>query len=1207
MQIDFKPFRDFIHNYTTENTRNRFKDSEIKHIEVKVDRVEAIVKGSGLYSVKVDYTLAKVIRASCTCAYDYGGYCKHIVHVLVKADEILHEEGKGSTAETGIPADYLRKEGNTFILAEKSLLNLSKQSYVFAGQRGNRPADMEVILSEFGIGNLGMRIGEGAYYQRAEYVVQILQTDDHIKLHCECESKTLCRHLQFALSTILDNFHFQLSFNTEERHRLLARTAAEKGWGNITHPDEFFSITMRNNRLYVQPKVKLLPYTEKDKVQLRQKLLPDFQLPREVHTRDFVVIREAYHSGDAGFLLMEAPLSKSGGIKSPIEKADIHERLRNAQNREETLFYLALLSDHTQKANIETCRDLIRNPLNLDFYSFQPGGFSEKITASKLTALEMQAGSPEIKIMVKESGEFYVLTCEVNLDSHRTTSRYIRLQGPLLQHKNRMACPNNEAELKVLHFFEENGHEVYLHRNQFASFREEFLAPLENAVTVHYSFIKPAPKAMIKKESLDVISRHYIYLSEVGEFILITPALSYGDVEVAVLSRKTPYATAPDGTLFAIERKEDEEHRFIRNIQARHPDFAQVPQTEFFYLHRRKFLDEDWFIQAFEAWRAEKYTILGFGALKNNRFNEHPMQVRSTVNSGIDWFDITADVSFGKQKVTLRQIQKSILNKTRFVELGDGTQGILPQEWIERFSHYFRSGEIKDNSIHTHKSNFQLIDHLFEEEVMSAEVKQEVRRYKEKLADFQSISDVKVPKKLKAKLRDYQKEGLKWLNFLDEFGFGGCLADDMGLGKTIQVIAYFLVQHEKGNRKTNLVVVPTSLLFNWQRELDKFAPHLNYAVHYGLQRKKEEFNRYDVVITTYGTLLSDIAVLKKADFNVIVLDESQAIKNPDSKRYKAVRLLNGRQRLVLTGTPVENNTFDLYAQLSFALPGLLGNAKHFADSYSNPIDKFQDAKRARELQQKIHPFVLRRTKTQVAKELPEKTEMVVYCEMGTEQKRVYDTYKLEFQKYLSGLDASELHSATMHILQGLTKLRQICNSPVLLADAEFYGDHSAKLDELMQQVEKLKDHHKILVFSQFTGMLDLVKRRLEDENVGYAYLSGKTKNREEQVALFQENEDVRVFLISLKAGGTGLNLTRAEYVFLIDPWWNPAVENQAIDRAYRIGQQNKVVAVRFITPGTIEEKIMDLQERKRQLADDLIRTDIHVLKNLKKEDLIGLL
>lgn len=620
-------------------------------------------------------------------------------------------------------------------------------------------------------------------------------------------------------------------------------------------------------------------------------------------------------------------------------------------------------------------------------------------------------------------------------------------------------------------------------------------------------------------------------------------------------------------------------------------------------------MDEGWFIQTFEAWRNEGYAIMGFNQLKNNFYNEHSIKIRTSVQSGIDWFDIHADISFGKQKVTLKQIQKSVVNKSRYVELGDGTKGILPQEWIDKFSHYFRSGEIKDDVIRTHKSNFQLIDELFEQEVLSQELQLEVQQYKEKLANFHSISNVSVPKKLKATLRDYQKEGLNWLNFLDEFGFGGCLADDMGLGKTVQVIAYFLAQHEKGNKQTNLVVVPTSLLFNWQKELEKFAPHLKYHVLYGTNRKKDrdDISKQHIVLTTYGTLLSEIEFLKKQAFNIIALDESQAIKNPDSKRYKAVRLLQGRQRLVLTGTPVENNTFDLYAQLSFAMPGLLGSAKRFADDYSTPIDKFQDSKRAQELQQKIHPFVLRRTKKQVAKELPEKTEMIVYCEMGIEQKRVYDTYKYEFQKYLSGMKEEELHSSSLHILQGMTKLRQICNSPALLADEEYYGNQSAKLEEIVEQVNSLKDAHKILIFSQFVGMLNLIKSELEQQGIGYAYLTGQTKKREEQVQLFQEDESIRVFLISLKAGGTGLNLTRAEYVFLIDPWWNPAVENQAIDRAYRIGQQNKVIAIRFITPDSIEDKILELQQRKRQLAEDLIHTDNNMLKKLSKDDLINLL
>lgn len=1217
MKLYFKPFHDLVRNYTTENTRKRYADSEIREMEIRRSHIHAQVKGTRRYTVEIDYNPEKVTRASCTCAFDYGGYCKHIVHVLVYADELLRESGHEISAlpeEEVLPPDYLLKQGDTFLIAQNSLSGLSekKLDYLSAPPTGNsnRKGKTQLVSAKFGINHLTMVIDEEGYYDKEKYEVNIRQAEDRLELRCSCENKTgkICSHLHFSLKEILKNSSLRLPFDPVERHKLLAQKATQKGWTTSTDLDDFFSITFSEGRIYVQSKVKLLPYTDRDKDHLRQKLLPDFHLPEETRTKDFVVVEESYYGAEVTFRLMKAPLAKSGAIKSPVEEAGIHRKAKNAETREESLFYLALMAGSDHKAGIEECRDIIKNPLKLDFYSFKPGWFSEKIAAQKLTPLEVGKPVPEISILVRESGDFYVMTCPVKLDNHRLTSSDIRVRGNVLIYKNTLYGLNHEMELKVLRFFQENDHQVYLQRDQLASFKTEFLDKLENAVSVGYSFIKRASKTVIKKESLDVVSRYYIYLTELGDFVLITPALSYGDVEVAVLSRKTPYTYAPDGSLYSIERNEQVEHSFIRNVQAQHPDFASIPQTEFFYLHKKKFMDEDWFLRAFEAWRAENYTVLGFSALKNNRYNEHSIRVRTSVQSGIDWFDISADVSFGAQKVTLRQIQKSILNKTRFVELADGTQGILPQEWIDRFAHYFRTGEIKDEVIRTHKSNFQLIDQLFEQEVLSKEVQQELRHYKEKLADFQAISQVKVPEKLKTKLRDYQKEGLNWLNFLDEFGFGGCLADDMGLGKTVQVIAYFLAQHEKGNRQTNLVVVPTSLLFNWQRELDKFAPHLSYFVLYGLNRKTDRLNLsdYAVILTTYGTLLSDISILKKQAFNIIVLDESQAIKNPDSKRYKAVRLLHGRQRLVLTGTPVENNTFDLYAQLSFALPGLLGNAKHFADSYSTPIDKFQDSQRAQELQRKIHPFILRRTKAQVAKELPEKTEMVVYCEMGTEQKRVYDLYKTEFQKYLAGLEESELHSSTLHILQGLIKLRQICNSPALLADDEYYGNPSAKLDELMEQVGKLKDGHKILVFSQFTGMLELVKERLQEQNIAYAYLTGKTKNREEQVTLFQEDDNVRVFLISLKAGGTGLNLTQAEYVFLIDPWWNPAVENQAIDRAYRIGQQNKVVAVRFITPDSIEEKIMLLQERKRQLAEDLIRTDGSILKHLKKEDLMGL-
>ena len=406
-----------------------------------------------------------------------------------------------------------------------------------------------------------------------------------------------------------------------------------------------------------------------------------------------------------------------------------------------------------------------------------------------------------------------------------------------------------------------------------------------------------------------------------------------------------------------------------------------------------------------------------------------------------------------------------------------------------------------------------------------------------------------------------------------------------------------------------MIVVPTSLIFNWQAEVQKFAPSLKILTIYGADRLKDihTFDEYEIVLTSYGTLLSDILFLKKYVFNYIFLDESQAIKNPESQRYKAVRLLQSRNKIVLTGTPIENHAFDLYAQMSFACPGLLGTKQFFKDHYSMPIDKFKDIKRAQELQQKVSPFILRRTKKQVAKELPEKTEMVLFCEMGTEQRRVYEAYEKEFWQYLNTTAEGDIPRDQLHVLQGLTKLRQICDSPALLNDEEYYGNASAKIEVLLEEIESKSGQHKILVFSQFVSMLDLIKKELENKDIPFAYLTGQTQNRAKKVASFQENDEIRVFLISLKAGGVGLNLTEADYVYLVDPWWNPAVENQAIDRCYRIGQTKNVVAVRLICPDTIEEKIMNLQTAKKALASDLVKTDSDRLKSLKKEDLLKML
>lgn len=1214
MNFNFPPFESFISNYTTQNSRSEAEVVAVRELELQEGQIKARLEDGTTYAVHINFNQKKVLNAACSCLYSQAGYCKHIIRALTYADGLLPKQSKEKRKQEVVPLIEIKKDKTGFTIEHQDLLQLSEEEIVSVSQ-GIQKNNTWGNRMDFREAKLGNHRIEAKIYQgySDEWTVVIEQANGHLSLACTCynPSKKLCAHIHFAIAEIRNTNELQLPFNDEQRFDFLHKYAVKMGLTNLGNPDDLLELKFDYGRIHVHPRYTLLSLTAYEKQELKRQLIPEFQFPKlnNAEKKEFVLVETSNYSKELVFTLMEAPLSKSGELKSPVEKVTLQEKMRQHTNQDELLFFSALMQQDVYGAKPFLYQDIVRNPLHFPFYFHANSWDTKRVNVKNLELVTVQPGNPEATLFVRQSGDFYVLTCEVTIEHKTFQSKNIHLSGSFFRSAEKLFFVNNETVVQVLHFFKSKNHEIFIHRTQFESFREEFLNPLEQRITVSYSFVKKAPAKVIKERSLNQVSEHLIYLSESDDYILITPVICYGEVEVAVLSRRTVYTENPDGTLYSVERNEAAERKFLRSIQAQHPSFEAFPQTEFFYLHKQEFLDQGWFIDAFEEWRSNQYAILGFSQLKNNRYNAHKMNVQTQIISGIDWFDVKVNVSFGKQQAGLKEIQKSILNKTRFVQLGDGTQGILPQEWIEKFGHYFRSGEIKNDTIQVHKSNFKRIDELFEREVLSREAQLEIDQYKQKLENFHSIRKVQVPEKLNATLRDYQKEGLNWLHFLDEFSFGGCLADDMGLGKTIQIIAYFLTRHEKGNTRPNLVIVPTSLLFNWQREMDKFAPHLNYIALHGTNRETYtvDFNRYDVVLTTYGTLLSDVEELKKQRFDCLVLDESQAIKNPDSKRYKAVRLLDARQRLVVTGTPLENNTFDLYAQLSFAMPGLLGSAKRFAADYSTPIDKFQDTARAKELQQKIHPFVLRRTKKQVAAELPEKTEMVVYCEMDTEQRRVYDTYKIEFQKYLVGLSEEELQASGLHVLQGLTKLRQICNSPALLSDDEFYGDQSAKLDELMAQINNLKEAHKILVFSQFVGMLDLIKKRLDDHKIRYAYLTGQTKKREEQVEIFQTDETVRVFLISLKAGGTGLNLTRAEYVFLVDPWWNPAVENQAIDRAHRIGQTNKVVAVRLIAPGTIEEKIMELQQRKRQLADELVHTDKSMLKQLSKEELMKLM
>ncbi|WP_430810003.1 MULTISPECIES: SNF2-related protein [unclassified Carboxylicivirga] len=737
------------------------------------------------------------------------------------------------------------------------------------------------------------------------------------------------------------------------------------------------------------------------------------------------------------------------------------------------------------------------------------------------------------------------------------------------------------------------------------SFYEKVIKPLSDRFDMDFD------KGIYPIESVELdFKKKQVFLSEQDQHLIISPQVEYHNGVSVELTTSGNVLIEEGERIIQYKRNFELEEDFAEQLAALHSRFEAQKSSKVFHLHYNEFNQNMWFYRFFDALQLNNIEVYGLNDLKSFKYSPHKGKITTSISSGQDWFDISIHVSFGDNVVKLSDIRKAVLKKQRYIQLSDGSVGVLPAEWFHRFEKFFRHGEVDGDHLTVSKLRFSIVDELFEN-IDDAVVLEELAEKRRKLASFTQIEDTPVPESITADLRHYQKEGLNWLSFLHEMGWGGILADDMGLGKTLQVLTF--LQHVLDqDSTTNLVVVPTTLLFNWENEIRKFAPDLKAHYHYGVQRLTDAsaFDAYDIVFTTYGILLRDIEMLKSYSFNYVVLDESQAIKNPASRRYKAASLLQARSRLALSGTPIENSTFDLYAQMSFVNRGFLGGVSAFKESFSNAIDKEGNELIGGELQRLINPFVLRRTKEKVASELPPKTEDVIFCEMDTAQRKVYDAYRNQFRDQLVGkVEEEGVGKSKLLVLEALTRLRQICDSPQLIGDPKIDVTESVKIKEIIQHITDRTANHKILIFSQFVKMLTLIKDELRRRNIEFEYLDGKssTRQREQSVNNFQNNEDLRVFLISLKAGGTGLNLTAADYVYLVDPWWNPAVENQAIDRCYRIGQDKKVFAYRLICRDTVEEKILKLQERKKKVAGDIVQTDESIMKNLSLDDIKDLL
>ena len=814
-----------------------------------------------------------------------------------------------------------------------------------------------------------------------------------------------------------------------------------------------------------------------------------------------------------------------------------------------------------------------------------------------LEPLQLQAENAQPHFFIKKNSH-YTIQCRVRAGGMEYDLGDNESETPLFFLYNQQAWlwKNNDV-IHLVEKFLPTG-KMTIPADEWSKTLNEFILPLarEHKVDFDKSLVHE-----VKEGNPEV----KLFLLEKGDYLVFQPAFSYKGYETRARDRDE--VVVPHGDkVIVVHRNREAEESFIRKLQNLHSNFAYNEDAATLALRGSDVLRNNWFFLFVDAMKEMKTPVFGFEALKNFRFNTAKPQTKIYISSNTDWFDARVDIIFGDQKVSVAEVKRALANKQQFVQLHDGTLGILPEEWLKKYSLLFRVGEGKTDSLKLSRYHASVVDELFETRDEEELVIQLEEKY-QNLKQFNQIAEIEPPDNLKNILRPYQVAGYQWLNYLKDIRWGGILADDMGLGKTVQALSFLQHYKDREGSLKALVVCPTTLIYNWENEIKKFTPSLTYRIHHGSgrTRSKEELLDHDITITTYGTLRSDIKLLISVVFDYVVLDESQAIKNPSSKVTRAASLLQAKNRLCMSGTPLQNNTFDIFAQMNFLNPGMLGTVEFFRQEFALPIDKFGEQDRKEHLKKLLYPFILRRTKEQVARDLPEKQEMILFCEMEEAQRNIYDAYRNDYRNQILGtIEAQGIQKSQLTILQGLMKLRQICDSPAILNEQDKFENHSIKLDELAREITENIGNHKALIFSQFLGMLALIRAKLEELGVKYEYFDGSTSapDREKAIQSFQNDDEVRVFLISLKAGGVGLNLTAADYVYIVDPWWNPAVEQQAIDRTHRIGQTKNIFAYRMICKDTIEDKILQLQEKKRALAKDIISDDASFVKALTRED-----
>ncbi|MFT3935216.1 MAG: DEAD/DEAH box helicase [Chitinophagaceae bacterium] len=770
-----------------------------------------------------------------------------------------------------------------------------------------------------------------------------------------------------------------------------------------------------------------------------------------------------------------------------------------------------------------------------------------------------------------------------------------------------LLCRNNEyfllgyKDYQTLEWLQQSAPEQY--SNQSTLLAENILVRLEKDYTV-------LRNNLFDKTAIVAEPVNRLMLSEISQqFLMLTPQWNYDGIIIEGVWKPT-FDFTSNGEQFTVERNKEKETAFVQLLESLHANFRKQ-LNGYFYLSFADAQKAQWFLKVYHRLLEMNVEITGMDMLQHFRYSSEKIQTQVTITEeGKHILQLQVKLSFGKEKLLLTEIQKTIRAGQRSVLLKDGSIGVLDDEWLQRYGSILRHGKITGaDSMELSRWMAHAEQHAAkEEEVLKIAIKQD---WWQKWYQWQKNSEpvYQLPLEVKATLRPYQQKGFEWMLLLAEAGAGACLADDMGLGKTLQTVCFLAYQLQQNPQAVHLVVAPSSLIYNWQRELQKFAPHINVVLYHGQGRGniEELASNGTIVITSYGTVRSEAERFQALSFATVVLDESHNIKNPSSQITKVVNTLNAATRIALSGTPLMNNTFDLYAQFNFLLPGMFGSREFFKREYADAIDRDRDPARIQALKKLTDTFILRRTKEQVEKDLPEKTEMVLWCNMGAAQKTMYDEIRDSIKNNIFlDIKTNGLAKSKLAVLQGIIKLRQACNSSLLLPEGEQSCTDSVKTDVLLDELSNNLKDKKVLVFSQFTGMLNILAKTLTAQGIAFYHFDGSTPpaKRMEMVNAFQEEgNNVPVFLISLKAGNAGLNLTAANYVFLFDPWWNTAVQQQAIDRTHRIGQTKSVFAYKMICRDTIEEKIIALQEKKQQLADELIGEDEGFVKALTEDDI----